>query len=196
MREYGAGMSTWLKVGGAVALGFVLLVGGALSAVYAMQPDHYRFKRSRTISGGAAVIRPYLVDVRELDRWLGGFADPHDPPVVTFSAVSTGVGAWIERKDSRSWSRMTLVEIGDSWVRYTNESHGSFGVGHSTLELFVTEQASGLNEVEYVVAGELHGVPRLLWSLVGLEKRVGPDLDKALERLQRECSLAPLRVPR
>lgn len=176
-------MSTWLKVGGAVAVGFLVLVGGALSAVYAMQPDHYRFKRSRTMGGGADLIRPYLIDVRELDRWL---ADPHDPSVVTFSAVSSGVGAWIERKDSRSWSRMTLVEIGDSWVRYSNESHGSFGTGHSTLELFVTEQASGSNEVEYVVAGELHGVPRLLWSLVGLEERAGPDIDKALERLQRE----------
>lgn len=196
MSEYGDGMSRWLKVGGAVALGFLVLVGGALAAVYAMQPDHFRFSRSRTIAAPASVIRPYLIDVRELDAWLGGFADPHDPPVVTFSAVTSGVGAWIDRKDSRSWSRMTLVEIGASWVRYTNESHGSFGTGHSTLELFVTEQASGVNEVEYVVAGELHGVPRLLWSLVGLEKRVGPDLDKALEKLARECAVAPLRVPR
>ena len=146
-----------------------------------------------TTSGGAEAIRPYLIDVRELDRWL---TDPHDPPVVTFSPVSSGVGAWVELKNHGSWSRMTLVEIGDSWVRYTIESQGSFGTGRSTLELFVTEQASGLNEVEYVVAGELHGVPRLLWSLVGLEERAGPDIDKALERLQRECALAPLRVPR
>ena len=186
-------MSRWLKVSAAVAVGFLLLVGAALSAVYAMQPDHYRFKRSRTISARAASIRPYLIDVRDLDRWL---TDPHDPPVVTFSPVSSGVGAWIELKNYGSWSRMTLVEIGDSWVRYTIETDGSFGVGRSTLELFVTEQASGSNEVEYVIAGELQGVPRLLWSLVGLEDRAGPDIDKALERLARESALEPLRVRR
>ncbi len=177
-------------------MGFLLLVGGALSAVYAMQPDHYRFSRARTIAAAPAVIRPHLTDVRELDAWLGGFADPHDPPVITFSAVSSGVGAWIDRKDSRSSGRMTLVEIADSRVRYTNESHGSFGTGHSTLEFVLTEKAPGSTEVEYVVSGDLHGVPRLLWSLVGLEKRVGPDLDKALEKLARECAVAPLRVPR
>ena len=181
-------MSTWLKVGGAVAVGFLVLVGGALSAVYAMQPDHYRFSRARTIAAPASVIRPYLVDVRELDGWLGGFADPHDPPVVTFSAVSSGVGAWIERKYSRGSGRMTLAELSDSRVRYTNESQGSFGTGRSTLEFLFFEQEGGSTEVECVVAGELHGVPRLLWSLVGLEKRAGPDLDKALQKLDVKCA--------
>jgi carbon monoxide dehydrogenase subunit G len=180
-------MSTWLKVSGAVGVGFVVLVGGALSAVYAMQPDHYRFSRSRTIAATPAVIRPHLVDVRELDAWLGGFADPHDPPVITFSAVSSGVGAWIDRKDSRSSGRMTLVELTDTRVRFTNESQGSFGTGHSTLEFLLTEKAPGSTGVEYVVSGDLHGVPRLLWSLVGLEKRVGPDLDKALLKLDAKC---------
>ncbi len=82
---------------------------------------------------------------------------------------------------------MTLVEITDTVVRYSNESHGSFGTGRSTLEFLLSEKAPGSTEVEYVVAGELHGVPRLLWSLVGLEKRVGPDLDKALQKLEATC---------
>lgn len=180
-------MSTWLKVGGVVVVGFLVLVGGALSAVYAMQPDHFRFSRSRTIAAAPAVIRPHLVDVKSLDAWLGGFADPHDPPVVTFSAVSSGVGAWIERRDSRGSGRMTLVELTDVRVRYTNESRGSFGTGHSTLEFVLTEKAPGSTEVEYVVSGDLHGVPRLLWSLVGLEKRMGPEIDEKLHTLDAKC---------
>ncbi|MDP3500119.1 MAG: SRPBCC family protein [Myxococcales bacterium] len=180
-------MSRWLKVGGAVALGFLLLVGGALSAVYAMQPDHFRFSRSRTIAAAPAVIRPHLIDVRELHAWLGGFADPHDPPVITFSTVSSGVGAWVERKDSRSLGRMTLAEVADSQVRYTNESHGSFGTGHSSLEFVLTEKAPGSTQVEYVVSGDLHGVPRLLWSVVGLEKRMGPEFDEKLQKLEAKC---------
>lgn len=179
-------MGRWLKVGAAVLGGLVLLSGGALSVVYSMQPDHYRFSRARTIPATAEVIRPHLTDVRELDAWLGGFADPHDPPVVTFSPVTSGVGAWIDRKDSRSSGRLTLSELTDARVRYDNETEGVFGKGRATLELLLTEKA-GSTEVEYAVSGELHGVPRLLWSTVGLEARVGPDLVKALQRLEAKC---------
>ncbi|MBL8923464.1 MAG: SRPBCC family protein [Myxococcaceae bacterium] len=180
-------MPKWLKVVAAV-IGGLLLAAGGLGALLASQPSSYRLSRVRTIPVSSEVIRPLITDLRAHDRWMKHFADPHDPPATTFSANTTEPGAWVERKDSVSASRMTLDEVSASGVRFTNENRGRFGTGRATVELLLRQKGPSSTEVEYVLSGELSGVRRLLWSAVDLEERVGPDLERSLDQLEHACA--------
>lgn len=181
-------MPGWVKVVVVGAAGCLLLAAGGLSALYASQPTSYRLSRARTIPASPEVIRPLFTDLRALDRWMKHFADPHDPPTVTWSPNTSGPGPWVERKDSVSTSRMTLEEVSPAGVRFTNENRGRFGTGRATVELLLKEKGPSSTEVEYVLSGNLSGVPRLLWSAVDLEGRVGPDLEQSLQRLESACA--------
>lgn len=169
-----------------IAGGLLLLVVAAISILYALQPTSYRLSRSRTMAAPVAAIRPCLVDVKVMDGWQLHFADPHDPPTFTFAPVTTGVGAWMERKDSTSSARTTIVEVTDSSVRLEHHNTGRFGSITSSIEYQLRERG-GSTEVEYVLSAPLSGLPRLLWPIANLEKRIGPDLVKGLEQLETKC---------
>lgn len=169
-----------------IAGGLLLLVVAAISILYALQPSSFRLSRSRTIPASAGAIRPCLVDLKVMERWQVHFADPHDPPTVTFSAVTSGVGAWVERKDTTSTGRTTMVEVTDSTVRMEHVNEGRLGTGKSTVEYLLRERGTS-TEVEYAIFSPLSGLPRLLWPIANLEKRIGPDMVKALEQLETKC---------
>lgn len=180
-------MARWLKVVGVVFACVMLLSAAGVTLVYTAQPTSYRVSRIRTMPVPADVLRPHLVDLRAMNAWVKHFADPHDPPHFTFSTNSSGVGAWVERADSESTSRMTIDEVTPTSVRLSNVNHGRFGTGHATVELLLREKGAASTEVEYALGGTLSGVPRLLWPVVELERTVGPQLSESLERLEVTC---------
>lgn len=173
-----------------IAVGLVLLLVASISVLYALQPNSYRLVRSRTIPAARAAIRPCVVDLKVIDGWQVHLADPHDPPTVTFSPVTGGVGAWVERTDSRSTARTTIVDVVDneteSVVRLDHLGKGRFGSIESTLHYILRAHGAG-TEVEYIISAPLSGLPRLLWPIADLERRVGPDMERALEQLETKC---------
>jgi hypothetical protein len=175
-------------MGLAVVAGLLLLVAGLLAAVYATQPTSFRLARTRTMPCEASALRPLLLDVREVHGWMQHFADPHDSPAVTFSTTTSGVGAWVERKDSYGSGRMTLEAVTDQGVRFSSVTTGRFGQGHATVEFVVRERGSSSSEVEYSLAGDLSGMARLLWSEQYMEAGVGRDLERSLVQLERACT--------
>lgn len=172
----------WLRIVGIVVVSSSLLVLGSLGALFAAQPTSFRIARVRTVPVSPDVLVPLITDVREVHGWFPQFADPHDPPTVTFSADTVGVGAWVERRDSTSWSHFELDAVTPSSARYTNENHGKFGTGHAVTE-FTLKQVAASTDVELAVSGELTGMLRMLWPIANLESKIGPDLDKALAQL-------------
>lgn len=164
----------------------MLLVVATVSVLYALQPSSYRLSRVRTIAAPAASIRPCLVDLKMMEGWQVHFADPHSPPTVTFSAVTSGVGAWVERKDLSSTARTTMTEVTDDAVRLAHVNEGRLGTGKSTIEYLLREHGTS-TDVEFAIFSPLSGLPRLLWPIADLEKRVGPDMVKGLEQLETKC---------
>lgn len=179
-----------LRTASLVATGLVLLVLAGIPVLYALQPNSYRLVRSRTIRASAAAIRPCLVDLKVMEGWQIHFADPHDPPTVTFSSVTSGVGAWVERRDRRRKVRTKIVDVVDnateSVVRLEHDGSGRFGSVQSTIHYIVRERGTS-TEVENVISAPISGLPRLLWPIADLENRVGPDMSRALEQLETRC---------
>lgn len=177
-----------IVIGLAVVAGLLLLVAGALAAFYATQPTSFRLARTKTMPCTASALRPLLIDVREVHGWMKQFADPHDPPTVTFSPTTEGLGAWVERKDSYGSGRITLEAVTEHGVRFSSVTTGRLGQGHAMVEFVVRERGSASSEVEYSLAGDLSGMPRLVWSGQYMEASVGRDLERSLDQLESACT--------
>jgi hypothetical protein len=176
-----------------VATTFVLLFTGTVAAVYAMQPSSYRIARSRLIHATPAEVLPELVDLRRFDAWSEHMGNPDDPPSITFSANPVGVGAYMDWKDSMTTSRLTLKEVSEHGVRFESVQAARLGVTTVTKEVVLTPKGDD-TEVALVVSAPMSGLPRLLWPVVDLERRVSPSMDDALKRL--ETLVAPQSTPR
>lgn len=183
-----------LRTASLIAAALFLVVLAGISVLYALQPNSYRLVRSRTTAAAPAAIRHCLVDLKVMEGWQLHFVDPHDPVTVTFSPVTSGVGAWVERKDSRSTARTTIVDVvekgSESVVRLDHHGSGRFGSVDSTIHYILRARGTS-TEVEYVISAPLSGLPRLLWPIADLERRVGPDMEKALEQLETKCAAPP-----
>lgn len=175
-----------LVLGAAAALVGLVVVG--VFVLFVSQPTSYRIARTRTIAASPERVRAQLVDVHALDAWTPWAPPPGPPPVVTFSAPSSGVGAWIDRRDADgNGARTTITAIADDRVALSSVTSGALGGGASTQTFELHPSASG-TEVTWTLASDLSGLARLLWPFVGLEARVGPDMEAALGRLDHACA--------
>jgi hypothetical protein len=161
---------------GLVTVGLVLL--------YAMQPTSYRFSRSRVMAAPAPQIMAQLSDLHAFEAWDPWTALPGEHPSVTYSPIARGVGAWVDRRAPSGGARTTIVALSDDRIEMTNATEGSFGGAVST-QTFELRPAAGGTEVTWSLGADLHGLARLLWPFVHLEARVGPEMDRALTRLDR-----------
>jgi hypothetical protein len=172
-----------------LAGGLFLLVGVAvvgLLLLYALQPSSYRIARTRTITAPASLVMAHLSDVRALEAWDPWTALPGAHVTTTFSPASSGVGAWVERRDDSGGSRTTITALAADRIEMQNTTDGPFGTGASTQTFALSETPSG-TEVTWTLASDLHGLARLLWPFVHLEARIAPEMDRALSRLDRAC---------
>lgn len=172
-----------VRIAGIVLGCLVLLIAGALAFIQSQQPTGFRFSRKSVMKTDVASLRACIEDVRELDGWLAHFSSPHDPPKVTFSPVTSGTGAWVERADSITTARMTLSEVTETSARFEVETKGRLGSTTSHADLSWTANRTSI-EVEYAISAQLSGVPRLLWPVADLERRAGPDLERSLAQLE------------
>ncbi|MBX7194803.1 MAG: SRPBCC family protein [Sandaracinaceae bacterium] len=180
-------MRRWAPVvlGLVIASVAVMLVGVAL--VTLMPPTEYRITRSRTIEAPRAVVLAQLEDVRAYDAW-----EPwrRQGTHATYSPSTRGPGAWVERSDGSSSARTTIRSVSAERVEMDNATNGSFGARGSdqSFELRAIDDAH--TEVQWVLHGELSGLPRALWPLVDLPGRVEPEMEAALARLDRAAHAA------
>lgn len=175
-------MPRWLRIVLFSIGGFAALVVLSVLALYLAQPTSYRIARTRTIAAPAAAVRAHLVDLRAFEAWTPWEPSPGVVPTTTFSSTTSGVGAWVDRRDAYGGSRTTITAIDDSHVEMANATHGALGEGHST-QTFTLREHDGQTEVEWALGSDLSGLPRLLWPFVHLEATAGARMDAALGRL-------------
>jgi hypothetical protein len=174
-----------IVVGGIVS--FVGLVVLGLVLVYVAQPTSYRIVRSHVIAAPPDVVMGHLSDLRAFEAWDPWPSLPGSTaPTITFSPTTSGVGAWVERRDPHGSARSTITSLTPDRIVMTNVTDASLGTGGSTQTFELRTMARG-TQVDWVLSSELHGLPRLLWPIAGLEGRVGPDMDLALTRLESAC---------
>ncbi len=159
-----------------------------LLVLYLSQPASYRIDRTRTLSAPPARVATFVTDLRTFESWDPWPSMTPVPPSISYSAVSAGVGAWVERRDADgSGARTTIVSITPERIEMDNVTFGGRlgGASHQTFEL----RTSGTGtELTWAISSELHGLARLLWPFVHLETLVHRSMDEALSRLDRASS--------
>jgi hypothetical protein len=174
----------YLALGLAIVVGAIVLV---LALVYFAQPTSYAITRTRTIAAPPEVVHAHLDDLRAYVAWDPWRSEPGTTPTTTFSPVASGVGAWVDRRDARGGGvRITITAIEADRVALRDETSGAFQ-GLST-QTFALARAAGGTQVSWTLAGDLHGLARLLWPVVRLEDHAGPEMDAALARLDHACT--------
>lgn len=182
----------WLRIVLAGLLALVALFVLGMVALYLAQPTSYRIARTRTVSAAPDAVAAHLTDVRAFVAWEPWAPAPGEHPIVTFSPTTSGVGAWVERRVGSSASRVTLTEVAPDHVVFANVTEGALGGGASEQRFDLRAAPGGGTEITWALSGELHALPRMLWPFVQLERRVGPEMDAALGRLDHaSCAAEP-----
>ncbi len=173
-------MERWvgLVLVGSVAL--ALLAAGALAILFALQPTSFRIARSRTIAAPPSAIRAVLSDMRTFSGVAAALGAPDSTRIYTPSPGRTGPGAWFESHGRDGTSRLSLVSETDALVEFRTRNDGVDG---ALLRFELRPLVPG-TEVTIVLMNEMHGLARALWPFVGLEGRVGPDMEDALLHLE------------
>jgi hypothetical protein len=164
-----------------LTLALILVVlTSAFGVLFVLQPTSFRIARTRTISAPPARIAGLLGDVRSLASLEPHFGSTDPTATVTFSPVTTGVGAWMELHGEAGTSRLTLVSVSDARVELENENDGAPDGAELTFELRPVEAGT---EVTLVLSNDLHGVGRALWPFLDLEGLVAPRMESTLNHL-------------
>jgi hypothetical protein len=156
----------------------------ASTAFYFAQPSSYRIARTRTVAAPPTAVLAHLSAVRAFVAWEPWPALPHERPQVTFSQVSAGVGAWVDRRVAGSGTRTTITAVAADRVEMSNATSGPLGTGASTQTFELRAVPEG-TEVTWTLRSDLHGLARALWPFVHLEETVGPEMEAALGRLDQ-----------
>jgi uncharacterized protein YndB with AHSA1/START domain len=167
-------------------LALVALFVLGLGALYLSQPTSYRIARSRTIAAPPSAVMAQLSDLRALEAWTPWAPEPGTVPTVTFSATTTGVGAWIDRRSPSGGTRTTITSASGDRIEMSNVTAGALGGGQS-IQTFELRAVPGGTEVTWTLSSELHGLGRMLWPFVHLEARISPEMDAALTRLDQRA---------
>jgi len=168
-------------------LALVVMLGSA-GLFYGAQPTSFTITRSRTIAAPPPRVMAQLADLRAYDAWDPWPASPGATPTVTYSAVPVGVGAWIDRRDAEGGARTTILSITGDRIVYSNETSGALG-GNVSTQSFTLRASGASTEVVWTFGAPLRGLARLLWPFVHVDRRLAPEMDAALVRLDRAATL-------
>ena len=98
-----------------------------------------------------------------------------------------GPGAFLESRDDRGTSRLTLVSASDARVELQTLIDGSEEGARLVFDLRPLPAGT---EVTASLSNDMHGLARALWPFVDLDRRFGQSLDDTLRALET-AALAP-----
>lgn len=162
-----------------LGLGALVLVVVLVAASFVL-PDTWRVSRSLRIDAAPAVVRPYVVDLRQWPEWAPW--GPKDDPTLQRTFTGDGAGArmsWTAEKMGNGV--LTLTRADDSGVAYVQELAG----GRYTNEGEVVLAADG---TATLVTWSEHGRidnPFLRWFGTSFEAANGADYERGLLKLQK-----------
>lgn len=166
----------------------VLLVG--LVGLIATRPADFKLERNAKIGAPADVVFAQLNDFHNWKAWSPW--EGKDPAQVTkFEGAESGVGAayfW-SGNDDVGEGRMTITESKPSeLVNIKLEFLKPFAATNTTI--FTLKSGAEGTEVNWAMSGKNDFMGKAVSLIMDMEKMVGPDFEKGLEKLKEVSEAA------
>lgn len=163
---------------------------GALAAIIAMQPSHYRVTRSATIQVPPEGVFPFVNDFHNWRQWSPW--EKLDPNMKkTFSGPESGAGAiysWVGNSDVGE-GRMTLEESNpNERIGIKLEFIKPFESVSATVFQFRPEGQG--TSVTWEMSGENNFMAKAFALFMDMDKMVGSDFEKGLAQLKSAAEAA------
>ena len=169
-------MKILVKILAGLALLVLLLV-----LVAFVLPRQYRVERARIINARPDAVWAQIGDLKAWKNW--GAWQERDPQMkLTYSATSTGVGAWSAWESKREGNgRMTVTEATPVKMTY----HLEFpDMGTQSTGMIEMQPEAGGVRVIWSDTGDLGMNPMMRWVGLFLDKSlIGPDFERGLANL-------------
>lgn len=163
---------------------------GALAAIVAMRPSHYRIARSTVIQTSPEGVFPLVNDFRNWSQWSPW--EKLDPNMKkTFSGAESGKGSsysWVGNSDAGE-GRMTLEESNpNERIGIKLEFIKPFeSVSTTTFQFKPEGQATA---VTWEMSGENGFVEKAFGLFMDMDEMVGSDFEKGLAQLKSVAEAA------
>lgn len=174
------------------SLAFALVVA-VLAAIGLVLPRSYRVERTVTVAAGPAAVYPLVGDLARWREWSPRAV--RDPQMqVTFSAVTTGAGAWTEwRSASQGGGRAEIVAVeAPERVQYRMVFVDMPVIGEGTFRL-VSTGGGARTLVTWTSEGRLGWSPLVRWFGLLMRRLEGRELEQGLAALQARVEKADQR---
>lgn len=167
------------------SLAFALVVA-VLALIGLVLPRAYRVERTVTVAAAPEVVYPLVGDLARWREW--SLRAARDPQLqVTFSAQTTGPGAWTEwRSASQGSGRAEIVEAeAPERVHYRMSYVGLPVTGEGTFRL-VSTGGGARTVVTWTSVGRLGWSPVVRWFGLLMKRLEGRELEQGLAALQAQ----------
>ena len=150
-------------------------------------PEHYVVEREQRIHASPAAVQERIVDFRRWQAWSPW--EDVDPALRrSYSGATSGVGAVYEwegnRKAGKGRMEITSVEP-DRSVAIDLQFLKPFKARNATT--FTTERQGDDTLVRWSMTGRRTFMTRVMGIFSSMDKMIGPDFEKGLDRLQADA---------
>ena len=150
--------------------------------------DTYTVERTQHIDAPPDAVRERIVDLHRWEAWSPW--EDLDPDLRrTYGGADSGVGAWYEWEGNRKAGkgRMEIVAVDDSSVTIDLQFLKPFKSRSTTAFTVVPEGDGSL--VTWTLTADNSAMTKVMGLFTSMDKLIGPDLEKGLERLQQDAEV-------
>ncbi len=147
--------------------------------------DTYTVERTRSVAAPPEVVRARIVDLRRWEEWSPWEGlDPDQRR--EYGGPEPGVGSWYEWEGNRKAGkgRMEIIEADDAHVRIDLQFLKPFKA-HTNTAFTLRAEGDG-TQVTWTMVGPNTGMTRVMGLFTSMDKMLGPDFEKGLDRLQAD----------
>jgi hypothetical protein len=145
--------------------------------------DTYTVERARHVDAPPEAVHEHLVDLRRWQAWSPW--EELDPDVRrAYGGTARGVGAWYEWQGNRKagTGRMEIIAVDAVSIRIDLQFLKPFRSHSNTV--FELRPDDGGTDVTWSMVGPNTGMTRVMGLFWPMERMIGPDFEKGLERLK------------
>lgn len=167
-------------------LAVLVLVLLLLAGVSFLLPASYEVSRERLVHAPPAQVHPWLDDLSRWKDWTA-WGEQYPGTVYVFGAQRTGAGArssWDDPEAGQGEIEITASDP-ERGVWYDLAFDGGAWRAKAAIQL---APAEGGTRVTWTMRGELGANPLARWMGLFMDRLVGPDFERGLERLDERLA--------
>jgi hypothetical protein len=150
--------------------------------------DPYVVERQRHVDASPAAVHERIVDLHRWRAWSPW--EDLDPDLEReYGGPPSGVGSWYAWEGNRKAGkgRMEIVAVDDSSVTIDLQFLKPFKSRSTTAFTVVAEGDGSL--VTWTLTADNSAMTKVMGLFTSMDKLIGPDLEKGLERLQQDAEV-------